>query len=118
GVRAGILMAPLLPGLSALPDQIEQTVRAAADHGAAFIGSNVLNLKPGVKEHFLGFLDEQYPELLERYRDLYGLKYAPKRYTERVGERVREAKAAIGYGEDHHRYVETPPEPLQLALPF
>src|SRR5688572_1683174 len=31
GIDAGVFMAPLLPGLSANPEQIERTVRAAAD---------------------------------------------------------------------------------------
>jgi DNA repair photolyase len=118
GIRAGVLMAPLLPGLSANPDRIELTVRAAADHGARFIGSNLLHLDTGIRDYFLGFLEREYPELLDGYRRLYGTKYAPKAYQMRVERRVQEAKAIAGYGDDHHRRVETPREPLQLALPL
>ncbi|MBX5492857.1 MAG: radical SAM protein [Chloroflexi bacterium] len=118
GIRAGVLMAPLLPGLSANPDQIERTVRAAADHGACFIGSNLLHLDAGIRDYFLGFLEREHPELLDGYRRLYGTKYAPKAYQFRVERRIQEAKAMAGYGDDHHRRVETAIEPLQLALPL
>jgi DNA repair photolyase len=118
GVRAGVLMAPLLPGLSATSEQIERTVRAAADHGARFIGSNLLHLDAGIRDSFLGFLEREYPDLLDGYRRLYGTKYAPKAYQMRVERRVQEARALAGYGEDHHRRIEAPPEPVQLALPL
>lgn len=118
GVRAGVLMAPLLPGLSADPDQIARTVRAAAEHGACFIGANLLHLDAGIRDYFLGFLEREYPELLEGYRRLYGTKYAPKAYQVRVERRVQEAKTLAGYGEDHHRRIQAPPEPMQLALPL
>jgi len=52
-IRAGVLMAPLLPGLSARPEIVERTARAAAEHGACFLGANVLHLGPGVREHYL-----------------------------------------------------------------
>ena len=35
---------------------LEATIKAIADHGAAFIGANVLYLKGGTKDHFMGFL--------------------------------------------------------------
>jgi DNA repair photolyase len=118
GIHAGVLMAPLLPGLSANPDQIARTVRAAADHGARFIGSSLLHLDTGIREYFLGFLEQEYPELLAGYQQLYGTKYAPRQYQLRIERRVQEAKATAGYGADHHRRVEPPPEPTQLPLPL
>lgn len=118
GVRAGVLMAPLLPGLSANPDQIERTVRAAAQHGACFIGSNVAHLGPGVREHFLAFLHSEYPQLLDTYLRLYGAKYAPKLYQTEIERIVQQAKAQAGYREHHHREVVMPPQPTQLALPL
>ncbi len=118
GIHAGVLMAPLLPGLSARPEQIAQTVRAAAGHGARFIGANLLHLDDGIRDVFLGFLEQEYPWLLDGYRRLYGTKYAPKAYQLRVERRVQEAKVMAGYGEEHHRRIEPPAEPQQLALPL
>jgi len=118
GIHAGVLMAPLLPGLSATPDQIARTVRAAADHGAGFIGSNVLHLDDGIRAYFLSFLEQEYPALLAGYQQLYGTKYAPKAYQEQVVRRVQEAKALAGYREALPHRVEPPAEPQQLALPL
>lgn len=118
GIRAGILMAPLLPGLSAVPEQIERTVRAAADHGACFIGSQVLHLGPDVRDYFLSFLTRAYPDLLATYQRLYGTKYAPKQYQLSVEHRLELAKAAAGFGEDHHRPIDVPGRAEQLALPL
>lgn len=118
GIRAGVLMAPLLPGLSADRHQIERTIRAAADHGACFIGSGLLNLGPEVREYYFAFLEAHYPDLLAGYRRLYGGKYAPKAYQARVEERIREAKTAAGYGDEHHRVIQAPARPQQLTLPF
>lgn len=118
GIRAGVLMAPLLPGLSATREQVERTVRAAADHGACFIGSGLLHLDPGIRDYFLGYLEEEHPELLDGYQRLYGAKYASRQYAGGVDQMVREAKAIAGYGEDHHRLIEPPPQPRQLTLPL
>lgn len=120
GINAGILMAPLLPGLSARPDQIVRTVRAAADHGARFVGSNVLHLSPDLRDYFFGFLQQEYPALLAEYRRLYGTKYAPKPYRNQVDLWVHAAKAGIGYDEmgAQYRRIDPPPAPLQPALPL
>src|SRR4029079_5409283 len=36
GVKAGVLMAPVVPGFTTRKSQLEATIKAAADHGAAF----------------------------------------------------------------------------------
>ena len=119
GVHAGVLMAPLLPGLSAAPAQVERAVRAAADHGARFLGANVLHLGPHVREEFFGFLAREYPDLVEGYRRLYPGKYAAGAYRTRVEERVRAARAAAGFAETARgRPVDREAEPRQLALPL
>jgi DNA repair photolyase len=80
GVPAGVMMAPLVPGITAVAENLEAVVRAAASVGANFVGTNVLYLKPGVKEHFMGFLEREYPELVRGYDRLYPGAYAPKEY--------------------------------------
>src|SRR5579871_2448083 len=71
GVRASVGMAPLLPGLSDAPEQIERVVLAARDAGACGIWANLLYLKPGTREHFLACLERDWPELLPEYERLY-----------------------------------------------
>lgn len=80
GIRAGVLLAPILPGLTDDHVNLETVVRAAADHGAQFLGTQVLYLKAGTREHFLAFLSTHYPDLLKAYQRLYPGPFAPKRF--------------------------------------
>ncbi len=96
GVRTGVLLAPILPGITDDPASLESVVRAAADHGASFIGDVVLHLKPGSREWFMPFLREAYPHLQERYWRFYRGPYAPKRYTAEVHDVVRRLKERFG----------------------
>ena len=71
GVRAGVGMAPILPGLSDDPAKLREVVLAARDAGATHLWWNVLNLLPGTREHFLEHLARDWPEQLDRYERLY-----------------------------------------------
>jgi len=84
GVNAGVLMAPVVPGFTTQPARLEATIKAIAEHGAAFMGANVMYLKGGTRDHFLHFVSEQFPERLEGYRRMYPGAYAPKSYVETV----------------------------------
>lgn len=80
GVNAGVLMAPVVPGFSTAPEQLEATVKAIADHGAAFMGANVMFLKGGTKDHFLGFVAREFPHMVDGYKALYAGAYANPEY--------------------------------------
>ncbi|MXY80277.1 MAG: radical SAM protein [Chloroflexi bacterium] len=118
GIHAGVLMAPLLPGLSADRAQVERTVRAAADHGARFVGSGLLNLSPELRDYYFDFLAAEYPALLDGYRRLYGQKYAPKRYRDRVAARVQELREAAGVSDRPAPPRAVTPPVQQLGLPL
>ena len=64
GIHAGVLMAPIVPGISSRPSLLEATVKAAVDHGARFIGSNVMHLEDGTRNHFMRWLETERPELV------------------------------------------------------
>jgi DNA repair photolyase len=84
-------MGPVVPFLSDSPAQLAATVRQAAQAGASSVTPIVLHLRPGAREWFFGWLAEHHPELVPRYRGLYGRgAYAPKAYQQRVNEQVRE----------------------------
>jgi len=84
GIRAGVLMNPIVPGLTSQPAKLERTVKAITDHGAAFIGTNLLFLKDGTRVHFMGFLEKHFPELWTKYQRLYQGAYAPAPYAKEV----------------------------------
>jgi DNA repair photolyase len=84
GVRAGVLMAPVVPGFTTQPARLEATVKAIADHGAEFMGANLLYLKGGTRDHFMNFVAEQFPDMLAGYQRMYPAAYAPKDYIATV----------------------------------
>jgi len=96
GIPCGVLVAPILPGLSDRREQLDDVVRACVDAGAPSISPVLLHLRPGVKEHYLRWLSDAYPELLERHERLYPGSYAPARERDRITELVRDLVA-------HHR---------------
>ena len=114
GVRAGVLLAPIVPMLTDGRASLEAVARAAAAHGASFLGANVLHLREGTREHFLAFLEQEYPELLAAYRALYPTGFAPRRFQERLHAQVRELKET--YLAPERAPAQRPPAPRQLAL--
>jgi DNA repair photolyase len=99
GLRCGVLMGPVLPFLTDSPGQLEATVRLIAQAGAAHVTPIVLHLRPGAREWFLGWLGEDFPELADSYRRLYGTgAYAPKAYQRQIADQVRELALRYGVG--------------------
>ena len=96
GVTAGVLIAPVVPGITDAPSNLGKVARAASEHGARFLGTNVLYLKEGTKEHFLGFLQKAYPDLVAVYQRLYPWSYAPKGLQGRLKLRVQRLKDIYG----------------------
>jgi DNA repair photolyase len=90
GIPCGVLVAPILPGLSDRREQLDDVVRACVDAGARSISPVLLHLRPGVKEHYLGWLADARPDLLERHQRLYRGSYAPARERDRVTQLVRD----------------------------
>src|SRR5438270_11578049 len=78
GIPTGVLVAPVLPGISDRPDQLEDVVKACVEAGAVSISPILLHLRPGVKEEFMPWLERTRPELVPMYERLYPRAYAPK----------------------------------------
>jgi DNA repair photolyase len=96
GVRTGVLMNPIVPGLSSRRTLMERTMKAIADHGARFVGCNVMFLEGGTRDHFLRWLSAEHPELTDGYAQLYSGKYAPSAYRKEVHAVFNELRAKYG----------------------
>ena len=96
GVETGVLLAPVVPGISSARAKLEATVRAIADHGASFVGAGLLHLEGGTRTHFLDFLAGEHPELLAGYRRLYAGKHPAAAYAARVQALLDDLRARHG----------------------
>jgi DNA repair photolyase len=98
GIACGVLVAPVLPGLSDAPEQLEAVVKACADAGAVSITPIALHLRPGVREHWFDWLGRERPDLVDEYQRLYTRSYAPKarqhELSDTVGALVRRYRRA------------------------
>ena len=114
GIDVGVGMAPILPGLSDRPEQLEEVVREARAAGARSIWANVLYLRPGTREHFLKALADDWPEEVARYEALYDSRaYLPAAAVKSITEPVRRATTVTP---SPTRRRPTAHEPRQLAL--
>ncbi|MDG4803075.1 intein-containing Rv2578c family radical SAM protein [Micromonospora sp. WMMD980] len=123
GFPVGVLMAPILPGLSDDEESIDATVAAITASGAADVTPLALHLRPGAREWYARWLAREFPHLVPRYRRLYQSgAYAPQVYQREVTARVRMAARRHGLhrGEvgDNRRLPDPPPAPAaeQLSL--
>jgi DNA repair photolyase len=117
GIEAGVGMAPILPGISDAPDQLERVVRAAREAGATSVWANVLYLKPGTREHFLAALARDWPEELARYERLYGSRaHLPKNQADPVRRLVADLRRKHGIRDRRTLKLEPRPALEQLSL--
>ena len=117
GIRASVGMAPILPGISDGPDLLEQVVREARDAGACGVWANLLNLRPGTREHFLECLAEDYPEQLPVYERLYARRaYLKSEDTNPVRALVADLTRKHGIRDRRRTKLAPEPDPEQLAL--
>jgi DNA repair photolyase len=109
GIRAGVGVAPILPGLSDRPELLSDVVKAARDHGATHVWANVLYLRPGTREHFMEHLERDWPELVPQYERLYaGRAYLPDGEVRPLRARVQELAKQHGVADRR---------PIRVAVP-
>ncbi len=119
GIAAGVAVAPVLPGLTDSARSLAAVMRAARDAGATHSWSNVLNLRSGTREHFLGVLEREGPDELARYQRLYpadGSGYLRRADAAPIEARVGAVKRGSGIADRRRILLTPPPQPEQLPL--
>jgi DNA repair photolyase len=71
GIRTGVLVAPIMPGINDAPEQIAPILEMAAEAGAAYVTGIALHLRGDVKSLFFEWLREHRPDLVPLYKRLY-----------------------------------------------
>jgi DNA repair photolyase len=116
GIRSGVMVAPLMPGINDSAEQIEPILELAREADATFIGSAALHLRGEVKDVFFGWLRAKRPDLVPRYEELYaGGAYLPaserRRLNVLVGNTGRRSRRARGEKSGRPRRVAAPTQP-------
>ena len=117
GIKVGVGMAPILPGISDRPEQLREVVKAAREAGATGVWTNLLFLRPGTREHFLEHVAEDFPEQLPRYLELYkGRAYLPADETKPVRKQVAAFAKELGVRDRRKRRLDGTQHDEQLTL--
>jgi DNA repair photolyase len=117
GIRTGVLVAPVLPGLTDDEEHLEEVLAACAEAGVSWASVIVLHVRANIREPFMPWLKGAYPWLYPRYVELYGNRaYAPKAYQEQVGERFARLRLRHGLASTGGGRPVPPRRQEQLAL--
>jgi len=111
GIDAGVLIAPLMPGINDSPEQVQPIIDLARKAGATFLGSAALHLRGEVKDVFFAWLEAKRPDLIPRYEKLY------RGRSNMLPEQRKQATRAVrGWGKGRRRTGEgqqAPPRTLK-----
>jgi DNA repair photolyase len=120
GIQAGVICAPVLPGITDAPRDLEALVNATAQVKGKYIFANPLFLKPCSAAVFMPFLEKEFPELAQSYRQRYQDKtFLPKAYGSRLSQLMQRLRVKYGIYNSYERYDKRPPlskKAAQLSL--
>jgi len=107
GVPAGVICAPVLPGITDSPRDLEALVRAVAEVGGKYIFANSLFLKPCSAAVFMPFLEKEFPQLVTSYHDRFkDRSFLSTPYRKRLSQLMARLREKYGIRADYDRYSE------------
>jgi DNA repair photolyase len=119
GIPTGVLMAPVLPGITDSEASIHGVAEAVAAAGATTFAALPLRFDPFVREHYYGWVAQAYPELMRRYERSFAGRHTSTTYQERIAAISAEARDRFDLNERRMRGTVDRPKPaamVQLAL--
>jgi DNA repair photolyase len=103
GISTSVNCAPILPGITDSPKDLESVVRAAAAAGARSVAAIPLFLKPCSAKIFMPFLQEHFPHLVPLYKARYADRaFLPSDYGKRISALVTKLCRKHGIGLRKH----------------
>ena len=97
GLDVGLLVAPIIPGVTDSRKQLTALFRAAKEAGARRVAGEALRLGPAARRHFLPHLAREFPDLAARYARRYGHRQsAGKDYTTALARRLDAIRQELG----------------------
>ncbi|MGD9697082.1 MAG: radical SAM protein [Thermoleophilia bacterium] len=119
GIPCGVLVAPIIPGISDRDDQLREVVGAVVEAGAQWVLPITLHLRRGVRDHYLSWLAGARPDLLDetarRYRRAYGDPAQRASIARRVREMVRACGGPERPGEPRFGRAPAAPRPAEAG---
>jgi DNA repair photolyase len=104
GIRVGVSCCPVIPGITDSPVDIEGVIRAAAEAGADYVFANPLFLKPCSAAIFLPFIEQNFPHLVENYRQRYQDRaFLPAAYARRLSQLIGRLREKYKLTRAHRR---------------
>jgi DNA repair photolyase len=101
GIHAGLIVAPIIPGITDDWAGLARLMEAAREAGARYVIGSALRLGPAARHRFLPFLEKEFPALYERYRRHYSRSdIASPRYQEALTRRLNALRQAFGFSGD------------------
>jgi DNA repair photolyase len=98
GINAGLIIAPVLPGISDDMAHLDALFVAAKAAGARFIHSGALRLYAAVRDRFIPLLGQHFPELVSRYERAYAKQAgAPREYARALARRIKTLQKKHGF---------------------
>jgi len=120
GVNAGLIVAPVLPGITDDIEHLDALFAAARAAGARFVHGGALRLYAAVRDRFLPVLGEHFPDLVPRYQRAYARQAgAPREYTRALSRRLEKLRRKHGFKNETgmiDRYRPTMPVQGELEL--
>ena len=119
-INAGVICAPVLPGVTDSPGALEALVRATKEAGGKYIFANPLFLKSCSASVFMPFLEKEFPHLAVAYRKRFSRRaFVSKAYSKRISELMAKLRKRYGIGYEYSRRSRSahpPAEEEQLRL--
>ena len=104
GVHAGLLIAPIVPGVTDGREGLGRLMAAAKDAGARYVVGSALRLGSAARHRFLPHLASEFPDLAERYRRHYGNREGVScEYQEALTRRLQRLQREHGFPLDEER---------------
>jgi DNA repair photolyase len=105
GIHAGLLLAPIVPGVTDDRGGLFRLMAAAKEAGARYVIGSALRLGPAARHRFLPHLTQEFPELAERYRNHYGdRERVTRQYQEALTRRLDRLQRELGFPVDEERH--------------
>jgi DNA repair photolyase len=98
GIYAGLLVAPIVPGVTDDWAGLARLMERAKEAGARYVVGSALRLGPAARHRFLPHLEREFPQLAERYRRHYaGKDHVSQGYQNALTRRLRLLQQAYGF---------------------